>query len=177
MPGAPDARGVYQYAEDDELFPWSAYMNRGQLSVSDAIGADRARLDDLEADVVEQFATITYQTGWRAPITDTDPETPFTVRRRGLRVWIDGGAVENASTISLPANGQITAFTIPEAFRPVKRVTAPASVNVNNAFLAFGRIIVNRTGAVVLQTTNAWSNVPPGAGTFSSGSISWVVPA
>jgi len=177
MPGAPDARGVYQYAEDDELYPWSTYMNRGQASVSAAIAADRARLDDLEDDIFEQFATITYQTGWRAPVSGDDPETAFTVRRRGLRVWIDGGAVENSTTVNLPANGQVTAFTIPAAFRPVKRVTAPASVNVNNAFLAFGRIIVHRTGAVVLQTTNAWNTVTAGNGTFSSGSISWVVPS
>ena len=177
MPGGPDARGVYQYAEDDELYPWSTYMNRGQQSVSAAIGDDRARLDDLEADIFETFATITYQTGWRAPTGDAaDRLTPFTIRRRGLRCWIDGGSVENSATVSLGVNGQVTAFTIPSSFAPVLTINAPAAVSVAFQFLAFGRIIIKPTGQVILQTTTAWNNVAAGAGSFSSGSVSWVVP-
>jgi hypothetical protein len=37
MPGALDGNGVYKYAEDDLLSPWSTYMNLGMNSISNAI--------------------------------------------------------------------------------------------------------------------------------------------
>jgi len=42
MPGAVDANGVYIYAEDDLLSPFSAFMNKGQQAAS-ALAARAAR--------------------------------------------------------------------------------------------------------------------------------------
>lgn len=50
MPGAIDAQGVWQYAEDDLVAnpTWSAYMNKLAKSVSDRFDLDDDRLDALE---------------------------------------------------------------------------------------------------------------------------------
>lgn len=47
--GALDSNGVWQYGEDDARDTFSELLNIGQDSISDAIAADRARLDALEA--------------------------------------------------------------------------------------------------------------------------------
>lgn len=48
MPGAPDAEGVYQYAEDDVETQMSDLLNLGMDSVSQQLALDRARLNALE---------------------------------------------------------------------------------------------------------------------------------
>lgn len=45
MPGALDANGIWQYAEGDEISPWSDYMNKLASSVSTEIGQLNDRLD------------------------------------------------------------------------------------------------------------------------------------
>jgi hypothetical protein len=47
--GHNDARGVWQYGENDADALFSDLLNRGQSSVSAAIAADRTRLGNLEA--------------------------------------------------------------------------------------------------------------------------------
>jgi hypothetical protein len=46
--GFYDANGVYQYGESDPIALFSATLNKGMDSVSDAIGLDRIRLTKLE---------------------------------------------------------------------------------------------------------------------------------
>lgn len=46
--GALDARGIWQYGEDDPASPFSALLNMLAASVSTQIGNDRARLSALE---------------------------------------------------------------------------------------------------------------------------------
>jgi hypothetical protein len=73
MPGSIDANGVYIYAEDDPISPFSDFMNLGQESVSDAIGdvsaALDARLDALEAGtgVVPVVAVYSAGATWTKP--------------------------------------------------------------------------------------------------------------
>jgi hypothetical protein len=48
MPGGLDANGIYIYAEDDDLSPFSALLNKLADSTSDEFTADRNRLDAIE---------------------------------------------------------------------------------------------------------------------------------
>lgn len=49
MPGANDANGVYNYAEDDNISLFSDLLNLGTESISTQFTADRTRLTTLEA--------------------------------------------------------------------------------------------------------------------------------
>lgn len=71
--GAFDPNGIWLYGEDDERDTFSALLNIGQDSVSDAIGADRGRLDSLEA--LQAFSGViagpcVAATGWSIPTTN-----------------------------------------------------------------------------------------------------------
>lgn len=48
MPGARDANGVYQYAEDDVLYPFSGFMNKLASSLSTMLGPWQAWTPTLE---------------------------------------------------------------------------------------------------------------------------------
>lgn len=47
--GAPGTNGVWQYGEDDSEATFSALLNKAAATTDTQIGADRARLDTLEA--------------------------------------------------------------------------------------------------------------------------------
>lgn len=48
MPGGLDSNGIYVYAEDDDLSPFSTLLNKLADSTSDEFTNDRERLDDIE---------------------------------------------------------------------------------------------------------------------------------
>lgn len=49
MPGANDANGVYNYAEDDNISLFSDLLNLGTESISTQFTADRTRLSSVES--------------------------------------------------------------------------------------------------------------------------------
>jgi hypothetical protein len=57
--GFYDANGVYQYGESDPIALFSATLNKGMDSVSDAIGLDRTRLTTLETKTTDTWISFT----------------------------------------------------------------------------------------------------------------------
>jgi hypothetical protein len=112
MPGSVDPNGVYIYAEDDIVSPFSDYMNLGQESVSESIADHYAslasRITDLEED-----------SGWLS-LTLADPWAnyggsyePAAVRRKGDRLRLRG-MVRNSS--ALTGSTAYNIGTLPDGF-------------------------------------------------------------
>jgi hypothetical protein len=100
--GALDANGVWLYGEDDARDTFSALLNIGQDSVSDAIGSDRGRLDALEALTSTGASTTgiaTAATGWSA--------TAVLGRKRSGIIVAQFNMTRTGAAITVPAGGDI----------------------------------------------------------------------
>ena len=125
--GAPDEQGVWRYGEDDDLYPFSQYMDLGMSSVSAAFEADRDRLAEIE----EKLDNVLWT---RLPASAMGPlwsqlqsepwENVWYARKAGM-VTITGAIIRASGT---PVPGE-TVLTMPVGLRPGKSLpvfTAPA---------------------------------------------------
>lgn len=62
-PGALDPNGIYQYAEDDPLSPFSTFMNKGQGPTSLKVAALTAGINARTRGILDAKASATAQAG------------------------------------------------------------------------------------------------------------------
>lgn len=100
--GALDPNGIWLYGEDDERDLFSDLLNIGQDSVSDAIGADRARLAVLEADKVWSgvlSGPCVAATGWTLA-------TNLGAKKNGF-AFLQISATRTGAAITVTGNGDV----------------------------------------------------------------------
>lgn len=120
--GYLDEEGVWQYGEDDEISPWSEYMNLGQASVSDQLGAIR---EAIAAGKLPNTINPTPSAGWET--------FGMQISRVGDLLIYDGRIFPvSGSTVTL-TTALTTVATAPLGFRPKRalRFQIHASGTVN----------------------------------------------
>jgi len=153
MPGSVDPNGVYIYAEDDIVSPFSDYMNLGQESVSESIADHYAslssRLTDLEADRTSWTGT-TFASGFTGTVS---------AWRDGLTVTINATM---SGTLAFTATGLISvinANVIPAAFRPNGTPDNRwGAAYLSGGTAGHGLAVIDNTGLVRLFKGAATSN-------------------
>lgn len=104
MPGSLDENGVWLFAEDDARDTMSQLLNIGQDSISDAIGADRARLAALEATGAWSGVlgnVVTASTGWAIGTTHRG------AKKNGI-AYIDVSFQRTGATVTALSTGDLS---------------------------------------------------------------------
>lgn len=175
--GNYDARGVWQYGEDDPLYPWSTYMNRGQSSVSQAIAADRARLVELETlpawlgGDVDRIAG----NGWTlAPgYTLRYLKDRVIAVLQGTRVTRIGSSLTLAATTDYPiASG---ANALPPALRPAVQQEAVGMLYLGSGVGTSCSVRITEAGEITFRPMVAGTFGIGGANVLALPPMTWAV--
>lgn len=161
MPGALDANGIYMYAEDDPISPFSDFMNLGQDSISDALAALSTaldgRLDILEAGTGTVPTMLALQTSG----TWTKPAHLLAIRVRMVGGGGAGGGANSTIANNASMGGCGSSGSYSEAWFPASALPSSVSVTVG----AGGTGVSNGTGnAGGASSFGAFLTAPGGLG-------------
>jgi hypothetical protein len=152
MPGALDANGIYIYAEDDDLSPFSTLLNKLADSTSDAIVAPGKVIQQVSATFSTQTTTTSttfVPTGLSVSITPKRSDSKFIILA-GSSFGVTVGkalfaTIFRDSTNIGPANGMIVSSVEAAGFTQV--VDLPATSSTITYSLRF-RVLSGGTGTV-----------------------------
>lgn len=154
-----DENGILVYDETDTRGTFSELLNMGGSATSDAIGADRARLDVLESAAV--LGAVGNPGG---PATGWELDGTPRGRRLGRLAFIAIGVKRTGGTITVPTSGDVPnvpLFTLSAGWAAAAGMPYPGSAG------AFGRL----NGSYVDGATVHLVSVAPGTNIVNGDTI------
>jgi len=145
--GTNDVNGVYIYDEGDEFSPVSEFENKGQRSISAAIGKLKDGIEALTGIKPSPWVNVTFASGWS--------QHPNTAQWGNVQYRTTAGAVELRGQIVPRAGYGVdeTMFTLPVAARPEYTMQFP--ITNNSTAAAYAGIVIRADGRVQLSATGA----------------------
>lgn len=121
-------------------------------------------------------AVASYGALWRTPTTQAS--APLQFSKTGKQVTVEGGAIENSGSLTLPATGQnAAAFAVPAGCAPAEKVIVTAFItNTSAGTNTLGSLWFLDDGTVTFQTSAAISAAPAGTISVAIGGANWITP-